>query len=434
MVELLFNSWFRQQKLIDDIRLFKFVLITTGLVLLLITNLIIIGCTSPADKLQAFFYLNLFGLFLTQYNLPLIKEELARESFRAYIILNRFYYIVLFTILKNNILILIFLICILLNIIFNFENIGILLLTAMFQTNFFYFRLSDKKHKLLFCAVIMMNILLLFNLDKTKYLLPILAIINGLICKQTLKPILVAKLFNPMYKQESFFYSYRFATFILLYFRRLKGVEYFEVLIISLLGIILNNTISLKSTEYMLIILFIAQIELLIEKKQIQFNKTYLKNCFYNALELSSTKKFLYSQEFKSFLLNLCPVMIIMLTRMVYEGFKLEILLWGLNTALMLAVYAQKISSIFMACLNEKKKFKATVFTLIMIYPILLFINIDRLFLYAGLPLENRLKVELIRAIFVILCFALKFEQIVIKYSIKSVDEHEISGCAELKN
>ena len=391
MLDLIIHSWYKQQKTIDDIKIFKLVLLILFMITLFITNFIFYIILKSDNKFDSFVVANIFSLLLTQYNLPTIQEGLKVEKIKSFFLLGNFYKYIFFSIISKNFLLIIYLL--------------------FFQSNLFLFRFSNKKTKINLC---LLNILyLLFIYINNSLVNIIICILNVIIYKFMLKNIFLYNFLSKNYKNiqedsstDNFFF------YIITFLKRIKTGEYIEIIVTSLVGIVLYKFSGIKYLSYLLVIFFITKLQLIIENKQIQYKETYLKNAFYNSLYISTNRKILYSTELKTLIIEFLTLTIISIYLLFDKGPCLYIFIWMLNISLLMYLNLSKVLKTFYYFLDNKHFFKGTILNIVLIYLILIHLNFDIIFKYLHITNISDLTIEFIKLFFILICIIIKFEKL----------------------
>ena len=415
MLDLIIHSWYKQQKTIDDIKIFKLVLLILFMITLFITNFIFYIILKSDNKFDSFVVANIFSLLLTQYNLPTIQEGLKVEKIKSFFLLGNFYKYIFFSIISKNFLLITFILVALVNIpafLFTDQlNILLIIYLLFFQSNLFLFRFSNKKTKINLC---LLNILyLLFIYINNSLVNIIICILNVIIYKFMLKNIFLYNFLSKNYKNihedsstDNFFF------YIITFLKRIKTGEYIEIIVTSLVGIVLYKFSGIKYLSYLLVIFFITKLQLIIENKQIQYKETYLKNAFYNSLYISTNRKILYSTELKTLIIEFLTLTIISIYLLFDKGPCLYIFIWMLNISLLMYLNLSKVLKTFYYFLDNKHFFKGTILNIVLIYLILIHLNFDIIFKYLHITNISDLTIEFIKLFFILICIIIKFEKL----------------------
>lgn len=428
MLDLIIKNWYRQQKTIDDLKIFKFLIMIASLVGLFIANCIFYIILNFNNKFESFIFLNIFSMILTQYNLPNIQEELRNEKIKSFFYFDNFFKYILFTIIKKNFLIIIFAVISLVNIVISLFtdplNALSIICLIFLQLNIIFFRFAGKKLKAvlitlsaIYCGFIFLN----FNLVN----IPI-CLINIILYKLTLKSMFLYNSNTKNYTSiKSTYLKDNFIFYILTFLKRIKKNEYIEILLTSILGIVLYKFAGIKYLSYLIIIFFITKLQLVIENKQISYKKTYLKNAFFNTLNISTKKKILYSTEAKILLLEFITLISIFLFLLFYKGSSLYLFVWVINLALLMYLNLSKYMKTFYYYLDNKYYFKGMALNIVLIYIILIDLNFDIILKYLKFTTFSDLIIEIFKLAFTILCILIKFEKLFMSKNFRRQNEKE---------
>lgn len=415
MLDLIIHSWYRQQKIIDDVKIFKLILLIFFIVTFFITNFIFYIILKFDNKFDSFVVVNVFSLLLTQYNLPTIQELLKVQKIKSLFLLDNFYKYIFFSIVSKNFLSIIFMVISFVNIITSFftnkSNILLIIYVLLFQSNLFIFRFSNRKAKINLCIFNILYLLLIYTNHSLINI--IVCILNVMFYKFSLKNIFLYNCLSKDYKaiqENSSTDSFLFYTSTFL--KRLKAKEYTEIVTTSIIGIALYKFAGIKYLSYLLVIFFITKLQLLIENKQIQYKETYLKNAFYNSLRISTNRKILYSTELKSLIVEFLTLTIILVYLLFDMGPCLYIFIWSLNIYLLMYLNLSKVLKTFYYYLDNKRFFKGTALNITLIYLILIHLNFDIIFKYLKITNISNLAIEFSKLIFILVCIIIKFEKL----------------------
>ena len=80
MINLINKVWYRQQSLIDDMKLYSFLVNSFFILLLIIINTIMYIILGIENNFESFLMVNILSFLLSQYNMPEIQEELKSRS------------------------------------------------------------------------------------------------------------------------------------------------------------------------------------------------------------------------------------------------------------------------------------------------------------------------------------------------------------------
>lgn len=414
MINLIFKYWYRKQETIENEVFFKIVIVALSIVVYIFSNIIFLNFINIDNKFESFIILNVMSSLFTQYNVPIIKEELKSKSIIVNLNIKHISNNVIFIFAKRNILILIFLLIIISNIsVFIFKNSRflIMLLTILLvQVNFCILRLTNKKNKIILLSLILIEAITIY-INKDIYLI-ISLIANVFIYKKivigTVKYLQIKSDYRIIISNNSIKV---YLNYLIKYFRRINISEYISIIFMLIVSMILYKFTNIRNVEYLILIIYMAKIQLIIDSKQIYYNKTYLKNCFFNSIKVTNKTKIMYSYEFKSMIFEIITIILLIFIRIYFEGIRLNIFLWGINLFLLLIMITIKLLNLFLLNLDNKSYFKTTGITIIIMYVILFVTNLDWIFKKINISISNGIT-EIIKFSIIFLCLIIKFENI----------------------
>lgn len=414
MINLIFKYWYRKQETIENEVFFKIVIVALSIVVYIFSNIIFLNFINIDNKFESFIILNVMSSLFTQYNVPIIKEELKSKSIIVNLNIKHISNNVIFIFAKRNILILIFLLIIISNIsVFIFKNSRflIMLLTILLvQVNFCILRLTNKKNKIILLSLILIEAITIY-INKDIYLI-ISLIANIFIYKKivtdTVKYLQIKSDYRIIISNNSIKV---YLNYLIKYFRRINISEYISIIFMLIVSMILYKFTNIRNVEYLILIIYMAKIQLIIDSKQIYYNKTYLKNCFFNSIKVTNKTKIMYSYEFKSMIFEIITIILLIFIRIYFEGIRLNIFLWGINLFLLLIMITIKLLNLFLLNLDNKSYFKTTGITIIIMYVILFVTNLDWIFKKINISISNGIT-ETIKFSIIFLCLIIKFENI----------------------
>lgn len=287
MLEILFENWQKKLKLVDDKKLFK--------VLFLIGGLLSIGLTVVCEcyVLQSNDYVLFIIIngFLVIYNKPTILCNIQRKRNIVFLInrssLMRF---VTFEVLSENVLIIVAIVSSGICLIYEsfLGNAIVVVALLLIPLNYYLIDVYSKYQKLLLViCIVILSVLLIYKLE---LLMIIFGLANVFYLYKTFHSQLIVSIFSDQHKRiftgKSDINIYRVA---LMYFLRMPLDKFVELFYEILLFGIALHYIDVNSAYYIVIILFIVEIEIIQEEKMKEFAIFYNKR---NFLELSKCKKY----------------------------------------------------------------------------------------------------------------------------------------------
>lgn len=388
MIDILIRYWYRQQSIIEELWLYKFLIAFVFALMVLLTDLIVQMIGMIGHVQERFLIMNMIFLFYTQYNLPIITEIIKSKPFKTFYNLDGFVRAVVFNIIKKNMMLPIFFVSIATNMLIDFRDYSevlVLCLVLSTQLNMMLIRMVPVKEKIIFGIMTLSS----FFICDLVYIMPIASMLfvglnSVLIIKFFGKIIIINKYSEVITSKSVNDIGRNRLSYILTYYRRMSKMEYLELLIMGAFNLLLIRFSGLKYAEYMLIILAIAQAELIIHKKQVNIDITYKRYHFYEVLGVEDFDKFLHSAEFKQVLLEIISVLILFTYRSVTEGFSIYMIIWAINLILLMFLYTFRLSTAFFKSIKNKVNFKTGILTISMIYAILIITNIDMLLARIG--------------------------------------------------
>lgn len=426
MTELIFKIWYRQQKLIDNINLFKGLFISIFLIGIFIVNIIIYSLLKIGSRVEVFIILNMLSLFLSQYNMPAIQKELKLEKVLSFYNKKYFYKYLIFLLLTKNFLIVILFLSMGINIVIFIVSdpilVVVMLMCICIQINIIILRFSDKKEKLIISLIIIgYGISIYFNIYSIALGIIIFNIYRYLnkIKSMCLDNINIKTFDNRKLKYLNNNHNVSIVTFM----SRLKKGEYLDILMTVIVAIITYKFTNEKIVGYLIIFFFIAKFQLSLETQQMNYKKVYLKNIFLNTLNINSSKKIRNSVEFKIMILEFLTILIVLIF-IINESKNYYLILWAINIALLLYLNLSKIMKVFYYYIDNKYYYKGTIINLVLFYIILFTTNIDTIVQYMKFNI-NDIHIELFKMIVIILFSIIKFENIFMIDSSRGKNEYE---------
>lgn len=407
MKELLYKLWFRKQSIIEDYNIFKLIIKIIVIFISIFCTVCIYFLTRYNNDILSFIMLNMFSFLFTLYNLPTINKELQTKKSTAFIQLKESSVYWVFTYLKENIIIIPWLvsiiICLTINISIDIKKSIILVSVLLIQILVCLLSTVSFKVKVLFIFYFF-TITCLVNTNKYWSLLAV-DIITLLTINIFLPKIFKGKYFVSQYINPNGSTIHNtFLGYLFKYLLRIKKKDYIDIIFSSFLAIMLFRlTKSLKIVEIYYILFYFAKLQLQIETNQSAFNILYTYNIFFTVRKSSYWQRLLYSLEFKHFILE--NISVILFTGYALFSSGIYPIGYFISTFLLMLLYTNKTLFIFYRKINKKQLYKGIFVNLILFYLILAIINIDLIQI-------NRALYFILSWLITGICFAIPFEKI----------------------
>jgi len=432
MINLINKVWYRQQSLIDDMKLYSFLVNSFFILLLIIINTIMYIILGIENNFESFLMVNILSFLLSQYNMPEIQEELKLKKNITFINQAKFYKYIFYMVIKRNMLIIILLLTLMINcIVFLIVNpFKIILIIATFftQINIILLRFSKKSEKIVFIIFTLVYIVSVW-LNISLFISTILFGVNCKYIFKNFKNIFInninVKLFNSIetsYLKKSFF------AYMKTFMKRIRKSEYLDIVFTIILGSALFKYSNIKLTEYLIIFLFIAKFQLALEAKQMTYKETYMKNIFLNILGVTIKEKKKHSTEFKILFLESISVLVIIIELYFSSGNLIYSLLWGANIILLLYLNFSKVMNVYYFNIDNRYYYKGTGINVLLFYIILFITNIDVISKHFNIIITNDIIFEIIKSVLILTFMLIKFEKIFMFKKDKLKYEYEINS------
>lgn len=381
MINLLMNFWYRKQTVLEDFKIFKYVIYSFLAVTLILCTIVFNIIGSFNELFEKIILTNFISMIFTFYNLPTILEEI--KSKRSIVLLQMKHHVLylIFCYLKRNIIIVPYLIGSIINLIYFafFEPINSLLLLAVLivQGMLILFAIVSNWFKILyvFCVSI-----ILFSCYINNFFYLISGLIGALLILLRSTPnALHGRYFKKNYCNA--FNNHpknKHINYIFKYLMRIQKKEYIDIIFTSIVAIIIFKIANnYKILSLYFVLFFFAKIQLQIESKQANYHDIYAKNAFFDVRQTPVIEKILYSSEFKSFIMDAISIAIVFIISVTFGHKTILQIIYLFNTLMIMFMYLNKILKVFYIKLHRREYFKGTCVNLILFYIIFFTMNID---------------------------------------------------------
>ncbi|MGL4590027.1 MAG: hypothetical protein ACRCUP_07310 [Mycoplasmatales bacterium] len=276
---------------------------------------------------------------------------------------NKKFYLII-TFLKKNPLYFLYIILVLFTFFFSLtENKWLILLAAiMFQQNLMMMRISAKGKKILHFVLLLLMSLAVY-IERIDIMLPI--VLANIVFNITDLKGLFLKLMKKTDGQKKILYK---SPLMLKFFFRKKKSEFSEYIVEWVILLFLWWNFGIEFASFFVVLFSTAKLQLSLEKSQLDYKRTYLKNVFLNTQKVSLWKKIYLSNEFREIKLDIFGLFIAALfVSLTKEG--INGMLNFVIVALIIGILNIKDSKLFFQTIEKRMIYKPNfIFTLIQVY------------------------------------------------------------------
>ena len=372
MSEILYKIWIKKFKVIDDLHLFKlFFLCGMGLF-----TLLVILCEILLLNSNDYLLLFIINALLIVYNKPTILSNIQRKISTTFFIekkvLSRY---ILFQVLKENFFIIAATIAFCIVFVYSFFVFKPIHLCAiLFLTINIY--LLDVYKGLYKIALLFFSVIDIFLLlTNVSYILPVFAlasICNSIFIWNTFYNQLINSIFRNKYTNVLSGKCRITAIHAnILFMLRMSLDKVIELIFQVVLLCIASRFADISIIYFILVAIFIVDIELISDEKMKEFQFYYNKRNFLSSTGISNIRRFVSSMEFNYVIKYAIILFLISLSYAGINGFMPELLWMYGNLMMLFYAVAYRYYLATDNALKSKTDLKSTWFRLIMLYLIL---------------------------------------------------------------
>lgn len=419
MLKLLMDYWYRSIAIIDDKGLFNIIfsfVYIIAIVLITFINFLFLS----SNNLIAIVVL---GILLIQYNIPSIIVEIQQYKNVHYLVnklaLCRY---VTFQLMKKNVLLSLFIISHIFLCIFfmtDIQKIIVIILNIFIQGNLMLLKMFNKKYKISIVAFLVCYTCVYTLFTNKLLLIPILVVNVGVVYRIIYLQLKYYILNNNTYKENSSYTEeVNSVTSLKLYFKRLSTKEYAEFIILYIGTILIYQYFGSSYAEYFILVLFIAQLELSIDAKNVNFDKSYGKYIFTKLANVPQKLLMINTIEFRLGVMYTFNALIILIVDIINSQLNIYRISSIINMICLIWFFIIKYLSAYYNYLGYRMKLKSTGFKVTMLYIMIIFLAPD---LFRNVLIKNLnyndIYGEAFKCIIIVLLFVFRFENIFLKLS-----------------
>ncbi|APT75485.1 hypothetical protein XO10_02760 [Marinitoga sp. 1135] len=238
----------------------------------------------------------------------------------------------------------------------DYKKLLFLLINFLLQITLFFVKIYTKKEKYILIVFVFLYLLYILKIN-ILFFIPVI-IINVIFLYRTWFSQLKNIIINDKKFSEYLFYSEKITSChsLILFFKRLPLKEYAEFIFVCFGAIITYHFFGLYSAEYFLIILLLAELEIVFEKNFLNFDREYSKYIFFKTTIRPYKNWFLNSYELKIGIIFTVIIFLFLFFIVFSEGLNFYILLFFINLLLLMVYIVKSYIFVYYKSLENKRK------------------------------------------------------------------------------